>query len=426
MTIKVTLDDVQPLVWRQLDIRSDLTLPDLHALIQDAMGWQDRHMHMFFTGTDPYGEGRHYVTREALEDDDDGSGILEDGVRADEVLAAVDDSVGYEYDFGDGWGHRLTLLAVGGDLAENVCTGGERACPPEDCGGPHGYAELLKVVADPRHSEYQQYRQWLGPFDAEKFEPAEANDRIDSRNQSVQLARRIEVQSPKLSSLFTRVPLKYHRTLATVLSSIEFDDAEVDETVAAVAMEKFSWFLARVGTEGLKLTAAGYLAPKDVVAMRDELEWGNEWIARSPREVDNQPVHWLRWSATALGLVRVLKGKLVMTRDGKKLVDDPVGLWERAASRMPLSNQEVESEAGLLLLVSVAAGSTLVERNSMMSESLELVGWDVGGRDPSLVQYIARPTVDFLTVIGALTWSIGRGNSGPDWGRTFAAHCLTG
>ncbi|MDJ0396058.1 plasmid pRiA4b ORF-3 family protein [Rhodococcus sp. G-MC3] len=424
MTIRVTLDAVRPLVWRQLDIRSDLMLPDLHALIQDAMGWQNRHLHMFFTGKDPYGEGQRYEMRESLEEDDDGSGIVEDGVAVGDLLTAVGDSLGYEYDFGDGWSHRVEVQSIGGDVPESACTGGERACPPEDCGGPHGYAELLKAISDPHHCEYQQYREWLGPFDAEKFDLSDANARIDARRGGIELSVRVTAQWPKLSPLFSRAPLEYHRKLAMMLGSVEFNSEAIDPTVATVAMEKLSWFLARVGAEGLTLTAAGYLSPKDVTAIRDELNWGREWIGNSSREVDNQPVHWLRWSAKALGLVRILKGKLLLTRDGKNLVDDPVGLWKRATSRMPLSNQEFEADAGLLLLVSVAAGSDPIERNSMMMESMELAGWSVPVRETGLMQYTARPTLDFLTLIGALTWSIGSADVNPDWGRTFAAHSL--
>jgi hypothetical protein len=86
------------------------------------------------------------------------------------------DQAEYEYDFGDDWAHELTLEAIGIRHAKTKyprCTGGARACPPEDCGGPHGYDNLLAALADPSHEEHEDLLAWLGgPFDAEAFDPA--------------------------------------------------------------------------------------------------------------------------------------------------------------------------------------------------------------------------------------------------------------
>ena len=78
----------------------------------------------------------------------------------------------YEYDFGDGWEHEVTLDAIvprqkGTRLPR--CLGGERACPPEDCGGPPGYENVIAVIADPSHEEYESMLEWLGGrFDPER------------------------------------------------------------------------------------------------------------------------------------------------------------------------------------------------------------------------------------------------------------------
>jgi hypothetical protein len=79
----------------------------------------------------------------------------------------------YRYDFGDDWEHDITVERVesGGDPTLR-CTGGARACPPEDCGGPHGYAHLLAVLADRKHEEHAEMKQWAPRgFDPEKFDP---------------------------------------------------------------------------------------------------------------------------------------------------------------------------------------------------------------------------------------------------------------
>jgi len=84
-------------------------------------------------------------------------------------------SAEYEYDFGDGWEHDVVLEAVLPRVKGRKyprCVGGARACPPEDCGGPHGYEDLLAVIFEPRHPEFKNMMTWLGgSFDPEGFDP---------------------------------------------------------------------------------------------------------------------------------------------------------------------------------------------------------------------------------------------------------------
>lgn len=423
LTIKVTLADIEPAVWRRFTINSDATLPELHDVIQDVMGWEDRHLHMFFVGDDPYRTSRRYEMKSALEEWDDGAGTLEDGVRVDEVLGAVGDRLGYEYDFGDGWTHHLVVEEISPVAGTAACLDGNRACPPEDCGGTSGYDELLKVLADTDHPDHNHMKQWAGSLE-ERFAVADANNRIALRRAVTELAGRVRERLPKLGSLLERGPLEYHPDLPDVLARVDFDVAQLDPVAAASAMEKLTWMLARVGADGITLTAAGYLPPKDVAAMRAELEWGAEWFGSSNREVDHQQVHWLRAAVTQLGLVRVLKGRLLRTRLGNTLATDPLRLWSHAAARMPFGREQYEKDAGLLLLVSVAGGCFANERNSLILRSLETIGWRIPESERRYAQYLARPTFDFLTLIGAVPSTLGRDGAVPDWGRTFAVHAL--
>jgi hypothetical protein len=425
LTIKVTLADVEPVVWRRFTIASDATLPELHDVIQDVMGWEDRHLHMFFVGDDPYRSSRRYEMKSALEEWHDGTGTPEDGVRVDELLGAVGDRLGYEYDFGDGWTHHLAVEEVSPVAGTAACLDGDRACPPEDCGGSSGYAELLKVLADTDHPEHAHMKQWAGSFE-ERFAVADANSRIALRRAVTELASQVRDRLPKLGSLLERGPLEHHPDLPDVLArvDVDVDAAQVDPAVAASAMEKLMWMLARVGEDGITLTAAGYVPPRDVSAMRTELEWGTRWFGNSNREVDHQQVHWLRAAVTQLGLVRVLKGRLLRTRLGNTLATDPVRLWSHAAARMPVGREQYEKDAGVLLLVSVAASCSVDERNSLVFRSLEALGWMIPERERPYAQYLARPTLDFLTLIGAVPSTLGREGAGPDWGRQFAVHAL--
>jgi hypothetical protein len=90
----------------------------------------------------------------------------------------------YEYDFGDSWLHELVLedmIEPKAGKTRAVCLGGERACPPEDCGGTYGYAELLEVIRDPDHEEYLDTITWLGGhFDPDEFDTEAVNQRLSS------------------------------------------------------------------------------------------------------------------------------------------------------------------------------------------------------------------------------------------------------
>ena len=93
-----------------------------------------------------------------------------------DVLYDVGSIFEYEYDFGDGWMHEIThegVLIRESGIAYPRCLGGARACPREDCGGPPGYQELLEVLANPGHEEYEQMRTWAGKdYEPERFDPA--------------------------------------------------------------------------------------------------------------------------------------------------------------------------------------------------------------------------------------------------------------
>ncbi|MCC6349613.1 MAG: plasmid pRiA4b ORF-3 family protein [Candidatus Eisenbacteria bacterium] len=167
--LKVTLRDTRPPIWRRIRIRSDVTLFKLHSVLQYVMGWMDGHMHQFVMGETRYGK----VDREFPECEN------EKKVMLSQVLRSPNDSLVYEYDFGDGWEHSVVLEQVmeaepGGKYPYVV--EGKRACPPEDCGGIGGYEHLLKVLADPRHPEHVDMVEWVGgSFDPEAFDAGEIN-----------------------------------------------------------------------------------------------------------------------------------------------------------------------------------------------------------------------------------------------------------
>jgi Plasmid pRiA4b ORF-3-like protein len=179
--LRVTLIDSKRPIWRRVLVPADIRLDRLHDVIQAAMGWEDRHLHVFTKGTDRYGE---------LDGDDDFDLGHRDerAVPLKALLGTEGDSLRYEYDFGDGWDHDIVLeglLAATGDGRYPLCVAGERACPPEDCGGVGGYEELERTLADAEHPDHEHMREWVAlpdgvDFDPARFDIAEANARIDS------------------------------------------------------------------------------------------------------------------------------------------------------------------------------------------------------------------------------------------------------
>ena len=155
--LRVVLRDVEPALARVIDVPASATLPELHELLQAAIGWTDSHLHQFVTPQATYGME---IPGEEVwpEDQRDETGAQ---------LADLGAEFEYLYDFGDGWTHDVEVLGPGGSAPG--CVDGHGACPPEDCGGPGGYAELLDVLADPAHPEHEHMRSWVGdrlrPFD---------------------------------------------------------------------------------------------------------------------------------------------------------------------------------------------------------------------------------------------------------------------
>lgn len=172
--LKVELLHVQPKIWRRVIVPVDLTLDGLHAVIQGAMGWEDAHLHAFAIGR----------RRFAVPMDDD---PFDDAAEEDEREHRLADVLKprlkfvYTYDFGDDWDHRVTvedMAAEDGGTGKPHCVAGARACPPEDCGGPYGYAELVDVLADVRHSSHKELSEFYGEIDPAAFDLAAANRRI--------------------------------------------------------------------------------------------------------------------------------------------------------------------------------------------------------------------------------------------------------
>jgi pRiA4b ORF-3-like protein len=166
--LKVTLLRTTPPIWRRLLVPVDLTLAQLHDVLQVAMGWDNSHMHEFLIGQQRYGMpdpadrliGMPSVSSERT-------------VRLSTVLGRIGAKATYTYDFGDGWEHGIVLekrLAADPNMVYPTCTAGQRACPPEDCGGVGGFYALLDAISNPNHDHHEEMLEWVGDdYDPEVF-----------------------------------------------------------------------------------------------------------------------------------------------------------------------------------------------------------------------------------------------------------------
>ena len=176
LQLKVTLIATDPPVWRRVLVPAEYSFADLHAALQDALGWTGSHLHHFLTAN-PFKRNAAYkrIGPPMPEEFPDEEPVLDE--RKEKIsawLAKPDDMVFYEYDFGDSWMHEVALeniLPAQPKEQYPRLVDGANACPPEDCGGPGGYARLIEVIADPNNEEHDEMLEWLGLEDANEFDP---------------------------------------------------------------------------------------------------------------------------------------------------------------------------------------------------------------------------------------------------------------
>ncbi len=191
--INVTLREIEPLIWRRIEVPASYSFWDLHVAVQDAMGWLDCHLHVFRVANPNTGELEDIGIPglELFEDDR----RCEDGweVPIAQRLTKPGDRAEYEYDFGDGWQHALVLEEIVERAPRTKyprCVDGARACPPEDCGGPHGYENLLRVLGDPLNEEHESMREWLGDgYDPAAFNPRDVRFEDPKRRRKLAFGR---------------------------------------------------------------------------------------------------------------------------------------------------------------------------------------------------------------------------------------------
>ena len=175
--LKITLERTKPPIWRRILVDKETTFFELHHIIQISMGWFNSHLYEF--------DFKNFLIGEP--DDEFGSGISRI-LKASEVtlgsmITAPKETFKYEYDFGDGWGHKILVekfLARDPKNQYPSCIAGKLNCPPEDCGGVGGFYQMLDVLANKKHPGRKEMIEWLGEeYDSKYFKIDEINEELN-------------------------------------------------------------------------------------------------------------------------------------------------------------------------------------------------------------------------------------------------------
>ncbi|MCZ7448319.1 plasmid pRiA4b ORF-3 family protein [Rhizobium rhizogenes] len=168
----VQLNEMEPVIWRRVEVSLSLSLKALHDVIQAMMLFENYHLFEFEAG------GRQYDAPGP----EGAYGRKTYAARNVRIAALVDRGVStftYTYDFGDYWQHTIKIEAANPALEYPCFLDGEHRAPPEDVGGKSGFTEFLKAMARPRHPQHRQFTRWYGgPFDPADISVDVVQDRI--------------------------------------------------------------------------------------------------------------------------------------------------------------------------------------------------------------------------------------------------------
>ncbi|WP_136799234.1 plasmid pRiA4b ORF-3 family protein [Desulfosediminicola ganghwensis] len=161
LQFKIELLEISPIIWRTIQVSARYSFWDLHVAIQDSMGWLDYHIHEFKIKPP---RKRNFISIGIPHNEYENKTLPGWETKVTDYLNEPGDFALYEYDFGDGWEHKVTLeskFLADDNVKYPICIKGERSCPPEDCGGVPGYYELIEILSDKKHERYEDMVYWL-------------------------------------------------------------------------------------------------------------------------------------------------------------------------------------------------------------------------------------------------------------------------
>lgn len=455
LRLRASIVGIEPQIWRTIDVDENLTLADLHLVLQVAFNWSMAHLHRF-SDDDPWAmsngiprigrkprawlDAWSLTEREIDGEEDEAATTVGEAMRDDGPLW-------YEYDFGDGWLHRIDLIdrdaARPGELPAQLVRG-ERRSPFEDSGGPGGYQDLTGILADPSHPEHHSAKRWvattIGPWGVDDLEEADLGgargelaslfgDGSGDMSGLVDAAIGVTDDSP-IADFACALPvpirsnLRRHVRRSGLLAPESIRDEDVAESV-----RPFAWLIECVADGGVTLTKAGWMPPALVLDGMTSLGWRDDWIGEANREDLTYPMRELRASAERLRLIRKVRGRLELVRRTRPAVGTPTLLAEQIARGL-LRQRMTDGQriASTILAIGLADGSVTRRRDAerQVIGILNELGYaDSQGR-PLDQRWFSSLTEPVMEVFGALgLWrSEGRGRDVPVTGAVRAIACL--
>lgn len=439
LRLRVTIQGIEPEIWRTVDVDESLSLADLHRVLQEVFAWRSSHLHRFSDG-DPWARenGIPRIGRRPRAWTDAWS-LAESDIEGeeDEADTTIGDAMRdggplwYVYDLGDDWVHRIELIdrdnARPGEPRASLVIG-ERRAPFEDCGGITGYSETLEILAQPAHPDHASTARWVrsavGPWGSADPDDADLDganaelgilfgDGVDDLSGLVSDAPKLAADAPVATFAAWLRPgfrseLRRHLRRTDLLTSEPLPD-EVAEII-----RPYAWLIDRIGADGLTLTKAGWMPPAAVLEGMTELGWRDEWIGEANREDLTIPMRHLREAAERLRLIRKVKGRLEVVARVRPAIGNPALLGEHVG-RMLLRQRmtDVERAACVSVAIALADGSVSTrddaeEHAAWILSDLGYVQADGGMVDRRSGAAVIAPLTTALQPVGLWRWDYRR------------------
>lgn len=414
LTLRVELCGSDPAIWRTVEVNSQLDLDAVGTAIQIAMGWDGVHLQAFHDRSPCDGQsGQPTVTWiDAGFGKEPGERTLQQTTLGQALELCAEDLY-FEYDFGDRWVHRISVLgrrATDDDEPDQKLLDGALRAPIEDSGGISGWYEKLDVIsAKDTTRDYAQVLEWmhwrvgpLGNIDPAYFDFSLARRQLELHDQGYSgeaaLGRWLRQIAPVDRRFFGRMIARTELTLEPTFDRPAWLDA---------VLRPFAVLITLCAGDGIKLTKAGWMPPKTVGVLVEASNWnGIDFESGSSKRENNMvTVSWLREIAQELGLIQKRKGTLRATPLGLALVKKPENLvaylLEALLSGM---NSKVHRDCQITQWITEEIGAERFEQRvdtiNCMLEVLHYADGRTGGR---LTRDSYTPTSALWHLVDTLT-----------------------